>query len=235
MSKYKTIFFDLDHTLWDYDANAYDTLIDMYSKFELGSLGIQNPEYFVKMFFEINEDLWAKYNVGEIDKFYLRNERFRLVFEAAEGIMKLVSPQLLKEFNRMYLRTCPQKGKLIAGAKEVLDVLHTRYNLHIITNGFEEIQSTKLEASGISKYFDKIITSEKAGFKKPMAGIYTYALKWSKANLDDAIMIGDNLNTDIKGARDYGMDQVYFNPKVEQHDAQVTHEISTLNQLLEIL
>jgi len=235
LNKYKTLFFDLDHTLWDYDTNAHDTLVELYQTFDLDSLGIQGAAHFVKVFFEVNEGLWAKYNVGKIDKFYLRNERFRLVFEESGSIMKLVSPELLKEFNKSFLRTCPSKGKLIEGAKEVLDVFGDKYAMHIITNGFEEVQSTKLSTSGIAKYFDKIITSEKAGFKKPMAGIFTYALKWSKAELEHSIMIGDNLSTDIKGARDFGMDQVYFNPKSEQHSDEITYEISELKQLLAIL
>lgn len=235
MTKYKTLFFDLDHTLWDYDANAHDTLVEMYKAFDLESLGIHDMDRFIRAFFEINEDLWAKYNIGEIDKFYLRNERFRLVFEASGCIMKLTSPELLKEFNKTYLRTCPQKSKLMPQATEVLDSLQSKYDLHIITNGFEEIQSTKLTQSGIIDYFGKIITSEKAGFKKPMAGIFTYALKWTKASVEDSIMIGDNLGADIKGARDFGMDQIYFNPNENKHSEEVTHEVSSLNQLLEIL
>ncbi|MGL1887564.1 MAG: YjjG family noncanonical pyrimidine nucleotidase [Reichenbachiella sp.] len=232
---YQSIFFDLDHTLWDYDANAKLTLLELFDQYELDAVGIESAEVFTRHFFEVNEDLWAKYNVGAIDKFYLRNERFRLVFEASGAIMKLVSQELFKSLNKSFLKTCSQKSKLMVGAKEILEDLHGRYPMYIITNGFEEVQSIKMESSGIHHYFEKIITSEKAGFKKPMAGIFTYAMKWCKADPEQSIMIGDNLNADIKGARDFGIDQVYYNPMGKTHDATVTHEITELLQLRKIL
>ena len=117
------------------------------------------------------------------------------------------------------------------GALELLEKVQGQFDLHIITNGFEEIQTIKMSQSGLSKYFDKIITSEKAGHKKPSKGIYYYALKHTGSELAASIMIGDNLKTDIKGARDYGMDQIYYNPEKLVHEDSVTHEVQHLDQI----
>ena len=233
--QYKHIFFDLDHTLWDYDTNAEQTLRELYDSFDLASHGVSSPEHFLTTYFRVNAGLWQQLDTGEINKFYLRNNRFRLVLEAAGAIMKTLSPETLADFNHQFLNECPKKTALIEGTIDVLDVLKGKFDMHIITNGFEEVQSIKMEHSGLLKYFDKIITSEKAGHKKPNAGIFTYALKHGKATLEDSIMIGDNRMTDIKGARDFGMDQVYFNPNKDEHTDKVTHEIVKLEELKEIL
>ncbi|MEO9965241.1 MAG: YjjG family noncanonical pyrimidine nucleotidase [Reichenbachiella sp.] len=235
MKSYKHLFFDLDHTLWDYDANASETLIEIYQNFDMSKYGVTDPERFRDIFFQENDKLWAALNVGKIDKFYLRNNRFRIVMEAANADMSGVNDDLLIELNNTFLTSCSRKKKVIDGAFELLDFCQDRFGLHIITNGFEDVQSIKLESSGLDKYFDKVITSEKAGHKKPNPGIYTYALKHSGAELDHSLMIGDNLNTDIKGAISFGMDQVYFNPAKIKHDEQVTREITQLSELMGLL
>lgn len=234
-NKYNHIFFDLDHTLWDYDSNAEETLGELYQRFDLADLGIESAEKLVADFFEVNEGLWDQYNKGEINKFFLRNERFRMVFEAAGAVMNLISDDLIRQFNDKYLDECPQKSKLMPGAIDILDYLKDDYQLHLITNGFEEVQTTKIEKSGISGYFEKMITSEKAGHKKPYRGIFTYALKHTGAGLEESILIGDNLGTDIKGAIDFGMDQVFFNPHESGHNTKVQHEIKHLSELKTIL
>ncbi|MFY0628306.1 MAG: YjjG family noncanonical pyrimidine nucleotidase [Reichenbachiella sp.] len=232
---YSHIFFDLDHTLWDYDKNAEITLSDLFDKYELKVHGVSSIKAFLASFMAVNEDLWSSFNGGKIDKFYLRNERFRLVFEAAGANMEDVSEQTLKDFNRDFLRSCPKKGNLMKGVREILEYLKPRYQLNIITNGFEEVQSTKLESAGIHHYFDKVITSEKAGFKKPFAGIFYYAMKHCNAQKEHSIMIGDNLFTDIKGARDYEIDQVFYNPNKVIHKEAITYEITMIDELKEIL
>lgn len=235
MKLYKYLFFDLDHTLWDWDTNASETLIDLYHAYDLAKYGVVEATTFRDVFFRENNKLWADLDVGKIDKFYLRNNRFRIVLEAAQANMKSVKEELLVDLNANFLNECSKKKKVIDGAFEVLDFCKDKFDLHIITNGFEEVQSIKLEYSGLDKYFDKIITSEKAGHKKPSPGIYKYALKHSGADLADSLMIGDNLQTDIKGARDYGMDQVFFNPHGTPHADQVTKEITALAELIPFL
>lgn len=229
------MFFDLDHTLWDYDTNAQDTLSELYHSFDLASHGVSSAQHFHSTFSRINEGMWEQLNTGEINKFYLRNHRFRLVLEAAGAIMKTMSKELLVDINHQFLKKCPKKTTLIEGAIPLLDALKDNFDMHIITNGFEEVQSIKMTNSGLIDYFGKIVTSEKAGHKKPNPGIFTYALKHGKAIREDSIMIGDNRKTDIKGARDFGMDQVYFNPSRDKHTDEVTYEITRLEELMEIL
>ena len=233
--KYKHLFFDLDHTLWDYDTSAKQTLYELYDRYDLDAAGAGGKELLLKCFYEVNDGLWDDYNKGNISKYYLRTERFNLVF-AHMGI----NPKLLKKeqadgFNHDYVNECAQKPNLIEGALEVLDELKSGFKLYIITNGFVEVQQTKIDVSGLTDYFDVVITSEEAGQKKPSAGIFKYATKKCGAIAEEAVMIGDNLQTDIKGARDFGWDQVYFNPHSHLHSEDVTHEIQRLPELLPIL
>lgn len=235
MKTYKHLFFDLDHTLWDYDTNASETLIELYDKFELVRLGVTSAIDFRDIFFRENEKLWTAMDAGKINKHYLRNNRFRIVLSAAQADMKAVTDTFLKEINQFFLTVCSKKTSVIKGAFEVLDFCKGKYDLHIITNGFEEVQATKLAHSGLDIYFGEVITSERAGHKKPNAGIYHYALKHTNAQLDYSLMIGDNLLTDIKGAREFGMDQVYFNPMRQNHSEEVTKEITELTELMDLL
>lgn len=235
MKTYKYLFFDLDHTLWDWDANASETLIDLYHRYDLAKYGVVDATGFRDVFFRENTKLWADLDAGRIDKFFLRNNRFRIVMEAAMANMKSVKEDMLVDINANFLNECSQKKKVIDGAFEVLDYCLDKYDLHIITNGFEEVQSIKMEYSGLDQYFDKIITSEKAGHKKPSSGIYQYAMKHTGAEPEHSLMIGDNLLTDIKGARDFGMDQVFFNPHKVPYADQVTKEIKALDELIQFL
>lgn len=235
MKFYKYLFFDLDHTLWDWDANASETLFEIYDHYDLAKYGVVSQETFRDVFFQENNKLWKDLDTGKIDKFFLRNNRFRIVMQAARANMKSVKEDLLVDMNATFLNDCSKKKRVMEGAFEVLDFCRGKFDLHIITNGFEEIQSLKLAHSGLDQYFDKIITSEKAGHKKPSPGIYHYALKHTGAKLDESLMIGDNLGTDIKGARDFGMDQVFYNPTRINHSDEVTKEIGSLTQLIELL
>lgn len=233
--KYDYLFFDLDHTLWDFDANAQEVLTELYHAHDLANLGIPDEAHFWERFYVTNNGLWEQYNAGQIDKFFLRNERFRLIFEAAGAVMSLVSDEFLKEFNKQFLQMNPQKSKLMPGAMELLESLKGKYPMFIITNGFEEVQSVKLASAGIDHFFERVITSEKAGFKKPYAGIFTYAMKWCQAHPERSLMIGDNLAADIVGARDFGIDQVYFNPEGTVHEEEVTYEVRRLEEIHPLL
>ncbi len=233
--KYQHVFFDLDHTLWDYDTSARHTLSQLYTTYELAGRGAKPLEQFIHVFFEVNEGLWDQYNKGQISKYVLRTERFRRVFDAAGVIPRLCTPEVVADFNRDYLDLCPQQPNLVSGALEVLDALHGQFHLHIITNGFNEAQGVKMEKSGLSPYFQEVITSEAAGAKKPAGGIFDFALKKTGATRAGSLMIGDNLSTDIRGAREYGMDQVYYNPEGKTHNEPVSHEISHLKEVIDIL
>jgi len=232
---YKDIFFDLDHTLWDYDTSARQTLFELYDRYDLSVKGALEKEQFLEAFLIINDGLWDQYNKGQISKYFLRTQRFNLVFDKIGVNQKLFSQDQISRFNHDYLHECPKKPNLIDGALELLDQLKGKHNLHIITNGFNDIQKTKLEVSGLSKFFKYVITSESAGAKKPFRGIFEFAFKSTNADLQHSIMIGDNLTTDIKGARDFGLDQVYFNPSRAHHNEEILHEVQKLQEILGIV
>jgi putative hydrolase of the HAD superfamily len=134
-----------------------------------------------------------------------------------------------------YLRICPLKPHLMPNAIKTLDYLHQKYTLHIITNGFEEVQHIKMSTTGLDKYFQCIITSEAAKYKKPHPSIFDYALAKAQTSSSQSLMIGDSLESDVLGAQAIGMKQVYFNPKKLAHSENPTHEITDLVALMDIL
>lgn len=232
---YKDIFFDLDHTLWDYNTSAKQTLFELYDRYELSVAGASDKHLLLEAFLTINDGLWDKFNKGEISKYFLRTQRFNMVFDKIRVNKRLFPQELISQFNHDYLHECPQKPNLIDGALELLGKLEDNFNLHIITNGFNDIQQTKLERSGLAKFFKYVITSESAGAKKPYSKIFKFAFKTTNASLQHSIMIGDNLTTDIKGARDFGLDQIFFNPSKIHHTEKVSHEVHELQEILHIV
>ena len=233
MRPYRHIFFDLDHTLWDYEVNSREVLLDLYNHYDLKVLGGFTHTMFVRAFKNINDQLWDKYNHGKIASKSLRDKRFMLIL-ASLGASDL-DRKLVKKMGNDYLEQCPEKKNVIPHAHDILNYLQSLYQLHIITNGFEDMQYTKLNSSNLFRYFDHIITSEKAGSKKPYPGIFEFGLEQIGATTNECVMIGDNLETDIKGAQNANIDQIYFNPSQKKHQEQVTYEISCLSQLREIL
>lgn len=231
MKSYACVLFDLDHTLWDYEANAEETLRDLYSRYRMEDRGVTSFRYFLETFRRVNLDLWDRYDRGLIGQEVIRTERFDRVFretgvEDTRGSM---------DFSATYLRELPQKKNLLPQAREILDYLHPRYPLTIVTNGFEETQFAKIESAGIGHYFAHIITSQRAGSKKPSPKIFEFALAQTGHRAQDAVMIGDNLQTDIAGAADAGIDTIFYNPGRSIHQATVTHEITHLQELRSLL
>ena len=228
---YKNIFFDLDHTLWDFERNSSESLREMYLKYDLLGLGIENAEHFEKVYKKINYSYWEAYRKEEINKDQLRVGRFRDTFT----FFDIDNNALADRLGDDYLSITPYKKHLFPDTIEILDKLKEKYRLHIITNGFEEVQYIKMKSSGLTPYFENIITSEQAKVKKPNPIIFEYALKTCKASVEDSLMIGDNPEVDCKGAYDIGMDSVYFNPNKEKTDFPSTYEINGLNALERIL
>jgi putative hydrolase of the HAD superfamily len=228
---YRCVFFDLDHTLWDYETNSEEALKELYEKYALCDKGCVPFHDFYKGFVRINNEIWDQHDRGLIGKDVIRNERFHRVFVNAG----LDNYKLSLEFSAEYIAESPKKKNLVAHAKDVLDYLHPRYPLYIITNGFEEIQATKMASSGITDYFRGVVTSARAGFKKPEKEIFEFALKENGFGCSDSIMIGDNLLTDIAGARNASVDTVYYNPYGVAHEHPVTYEITSLKELTQIL
>ena len=231
MKIYKHILFDLDHTLWDFEKNSTEALVEVYHHFNLDQIGKFSPIDFVLKFKEINAILWEQYNLDKIEKEYLRNERFKLVLNALGVKMEKIPADI----GQVYIALCPTKGHVIPNAFEVLDYLRPKYKLHVITNGFDDIQDLKLVHSKLRDYFDTIITSESAGHKKPKKEMFEKAIELIGTRVDDCIMIGDNPTTDIQGAINASLDVIYFNPEKVDHNLPVTHEIRDLLELTRIL
>jgi putative hydrolase of the HAD superfamily len=230
-NKYRTLFFDLDHTLWDYNKSASETLTELYHHYNLADRVKFDASALIRAFFEINFKLWADYNVGKIDSAFLRKERFVLIFQALNEDVSL----LPKNFGEEYIYQCPQKPHLIEGALDLLELLKGHYKMHVITNGFEDVQHTKLLSSGILHFFDEVITSERAGGKKPGQEIFAYSLKAAAEDKKYCLMIGDNIDTDILGARNFGMDQLYFNPEASLPPFTPSYEVKHLKDISSLL
>lgn len=229
--KYQHIFFDLDGTLWDFETNSYQTLLELCNSYNLNQKGIVDYDKFIKTYKIHNSMLWDLYNVDKISQKDLRRERFQRTL-VDFGIHDF---KLSEDIGEEYIALCPRKKKLFPYALEVLDYLQAKYRLHIITNGFHITQHIKLKESNLTSYFNQIITSEKTGVKKPNPLIFSHALDLANANNDESIYIGDNLVVDIVACQNSDIDGIYFNPKKKQHNENVKFEISCLSQLMEIL
>jgi len=231
MKKYKHIFFDLDRTLWDFEKNAHEAYAEIYQEFKLKELGVPSIDDFVKNYLHHNEILWALYRDGKIEKVYLKSRRFELTLQD----FGIDDPQLAKKIGEAYVTISPQKTNLFPNAHEILAYLNKKYPLHIITNGFEEVQDSKLKNSKLGQYFQHIITSEAAGCKKPTRCIFDFALETVGTSADECVMIGDDFEVDIVGATENGIDAIFFNPEKVTHNGGATFEIQDLIELKEIL
>jgi putative hydrolase of the HAD superfamily len=231
LKQYRHIFFDLDQTLWDFEKNSEEVLNELFARYDLIRKGIQDKDKFIRRYQEINTLLWKQFGFGQINKNELRSRRFNMVFKE----FGIEDPALIHRVSEDYIQAGPLKSHLFPYTQEILAYLSSRYRLHIITNGFEEVQHTKMRNSGLSVFFQTVITSESSGYRKPEKQIFYHSLEKSGASIDNCIMIGDSLENDIAGAREVGIDQVFFNPKGIAHNETVTHEVRCLSELRTIL
>jgi len=226
----KHIFFDLDHTIWDFDKNAEETLQELYEIYKLRELGLLSASEFIQRYTENNHSLWAQYHLGLISKELLRAERFRKTF-----IELGVHPEKVPhQFEEDYVKISPTKTNLFEGAEKVLAYLQKKYTLHIISNGFRETTLTKMDLSGLNPYFSNVIISEEVGVNKPDKAVFQYALNKANASLEESIMIGDSLEADIYGAMNFGMKAIFFNPLNKEKPADVSMQISHLEELINL-
>ena len=221
------IFFDLDHTLWDFEKNsalAFEKVLKKYQiKIEL--------DIFLKYYVPLNLKYWELYRHEKVTQRQLRYGRLKDTFDQ---LNYEISDELIDLISTEYIHYLPEFNYLFDGTIEVLEYLNDKYCLHIITNGFQEVQAGKMKNSGIDKYFKTITNSEMAGVKKPNPKIFEYALQKANAQKQNSIMIGDCLDADINGALNFGMDAIHFNEnkkEIPNHVKQVNHLIELKNHL----
>lgn len=225
------LFFDLDHTLWDFQSNSRETLKELFHDLELDKHGVQDLHDFIRVYEEVNDEKWAQYRAGIIDKATLRSTRFVDSLKKFE----IDHPEVAHKLEVEYIKRSPHKTILFPNALSTLEDLGEKYELHIITNGFTEVQDIKLSKSGLKPFFKSVITSEHVGVNKPDPKIFLHALESAGAKRSRSVMIGDSLDADIRGARRVGMHQVYFNPHGNHHDDKISAEIRSLEELRKLL
>ena len=234
--RYKDLFIDFDDTLYDTHDNAVIALKETFEAFHLERY-FEDPNVFYDAYWAANIDLWSRYSKGEIDRPYLIVERFRRPLSMGVGL-EVTEPFCL-EMSDVFLDFCSSKPGVIDGAHELMDYLRGRgYRMHMTSNGFHEVQYKKLAACGLRDYFDTIILSEDAGVNKPSPQYFDYALKVSGADRQTTLMIGDNLNTDVIGALNAGINAMLVNRwdvKKEDIPQTVTFVVNGLRDIALIL
>ena len=229
--KYKHIFFDLDRTLWDFDAAAEVAFERIYEKYNLKSFGIPSAHEFHEVYHPLNEQLWVLYREEKITKEELNRTRFLKPLEHY-GIHDV---ELADHLSEDYVYWSPRIVRLVPDTMELLDYIKPKYHLHLITNGFQEVQHTKLSGSGLEPYFETLTVSEEVGVKKPNPEIFHYALRKAQAIAEESVVIGDEMAVDIDGARAAGINQIFFNPNGQEVEGERTFEVKSLLEIKGIL
>lgn len=245
MKKYKHLFFDLDGTLWDLKRNTRSAMQELFERHQ-NHLGQLDFEQFFRRYHHHNDHVWALYRQDKIKKDELRFVRFERAFA---DLNHSASVEFVDQFSLDFLEVAPRQSLTMEGAHDLLNHCKGRYAMHIITNGFVEVQGHKMKAASLEGYFEHVINSEHAGVRKPHPDIFHYALKKAGADVADSLMIGDDWDADILGARDFGMDQAYLKVKEDEqnavnadhgngpvrHNYKPTYTLHSLTELIEIL
>ena len=229
--KYKHLLFDLDKTIWDFDRNSKSTIREIYDMLRLKAEGIEDFEEFHRVYEGHNLKLWELYRKDLIGKEDLMIKRFADALTDF-GVEATETAALM---SIQYLKILPTRTGVFEGTQQTLEYLAARYSLHIITNGFSEVQFTKLEHADLRKFFQHIIISEDAGAKKPDKAMFEYALNTIGATAGECLMIGDDIEVDLLGAKEAGIDQVFFNPHRLAHEEELTFEVFGMEELRGIL
>ena len=225
--KVQHIFFDLDHTLWDFEKNSGATFKSIFKELNFEF----SLEVFLDFYNPINHYYWKQYRENMISEVELRYLRLEKTFES----MKVpFTPSLLERIAELYIHQLSTHTELFEDTISVLEYLSSKYTLHIITNGFEHVQQRKLENSGIARFFKTVLTAEKIGVKKPHPTIFLSAMKTAEVLPEHAMMIGDSLEADIQGALKLGMQAIHFNSHKEAYHEEclIIDRLSDLTNLL---
>ncbi|MEO8760292.1 MAG: YjjG family noncanonical pyrimidine nucleotidase [Bacteroidia bacterium] len=227
----KHIFFDLDHTLWDFEKNSESVIKQLLVTYDVARLYNLTADDFIKKYKKINHKLWHLYSHKKITKEELRNTRFSKTLKKFGAKNEELSSLLENE----YIARSPYQTHLLEGANEILDYLKPKYHLHILTNGFKEVQHIKLHESGIKKHFNNIFISEEMGFQKPEKEIFRAAQKVANVDADECIMIGDNYQNDIEGALNADWKAVYLSNRKKRIKNDNLFQIKSLLELKNLL
>lgn len=228
MLKIKHVFFDLDNTLWDHRKNARLTLSKLFKKHQIFEKHNLEFEDFHTEYDIINEGLWAGLRDEKIDKAYLRKHRFYDTFLK----FNIDDFELSQNFENQFLDDIVEFNEVVPGTFEILDYLKQKnYKLHIITNGFEEVTHRKIEGSGMANYFETVTSADSLGVRKPNPKIFDHALKIASATKEESILIGDDWIADVLGAKNFGLDVIFFDVFKEQ---PALTEIKRIENLVEI-
>ena len=231
MHKYKNIFIDLDDTIYDFAAASRESFQEAYTLLGYHK-HFRSFEHFMSLYEPYNLELWKRYGEGKITKEELNRKRYAYPLK----MVGIDNQELADSFCREVLSRIPTKNRVIPGAIELLDYLQPKYNLYILSNGFKELQSHKMQTAGLHKYFKRIILSDDIGINKPRPELFIHALQAAEASTDDSIMIGDMFDTDIAGAAGVGMDQIFYNRKrLDTLPFAPTFTVTSLLQIKEIL
>ena len=231
MKTYQHLFFDLDHTIWDFETNAKETLHDLYKIHELHQKGVTSFDEFFSNYSIHNHKLWDRYTKGFIKQDELKWKRMYLALLD----FKIANQDLANQLSEGFVKILPTKTNLFAYSVEILTYLKSKnYQLHLITNGFEEIQHNKLKNTQLTHFFDEVVTSQGSNSLKPNKDIFEFALNTANATTDNSIMLGDNIDADIEGAINAGLDTVYVNHINDEKYTRATHTIFHLQELEQI-
>jgi putative hydrolase of the HAD superfamily len=231
MAKYRNLFIDLDDTVYDFSAASRESFLETYELLHYERY-FDSFEHYLSIYEPYNLELWRIYGEGKITKEELNRRRYSHPLE----VVGVHDQALADTFCRKALGRIPTKGNLVPGAIELLEYLRPKYNLYILSNGFKELQSRKMQTAGIDKYFKAIILSEDIGVNKPDSRLYEHAMRKTSSNPQESLMIGDMFDTDIVGAANFGMDSMYYNPKGKSgHPFAPTYEVRHLLDIKDIL
>ena len=226
LNNIKHVFFDLDHTLWDFDRNSELVFEKIFAERNI-AIGVKE---FINVYAPINVAYWRQFEKGEIDK---QNLRYRRLADTFDKLLLKFSREEIDAISNTYIAYLPLQKNLIEGALATVMYMKSRYTLHIITNGFEEVQEQKLERSGLLSYFDTVTNSDEAKVKKPDPRIFELALSKAGARAEESVMIGDSLEADVVGAQRVGIRGIYFGDQLKNNDTYLN--VSKLQKLKELL
>jgi putative hydrolase of the HAD superfamily len=226
-NRYTHLLIDLDHTLWDFDTNCRLTIEELHNEYQLQNIGIE-VEHMYRNYLVINNKVWSDYDRDLMTKEQMRSFRFVKLLET----FGVENQELATELEEKYLFRCPKKGHLLPNTLEFLDLVKKDFSIHLITNGFDDIQKEKVLFSGLGSYFENIYSSESTGYKKPNAQFFHYVLNDLNVQKQNCLVIGDNPHTDIAGANNVGLDSLWVNAQGFVKNLKSTYYVEDLRRAM---